>query len=187
MTKQATAENPMKEGSILNTDGSNGYSLREAKIWLEERVNAEGAICPCCNQFAKIYKRTINSSMAYALILIERQFAKGQDLEPEGWLHVPTFLTRVKAGVAGRGGDWAKLVYWGILEKRVALRDDGSARVGHYKLPPLGVEFVHGKTSVPKFAHVYNGKALKLSGKDIFIQEALSKSNKFNYNELMQR
>ena len=166
--------------------GAAGVNLSEARAWLKTQIDA-GAICPCCTRFAKVYKRTITSAMAYALILIERHFAAGKPLEPGGWLHVPTFLSQAKAGVSGRGGDWAKLIYWGLLEKRIGIRGDKSYRVGHYKLLPLTAKFVHGKIRVPKFAYVYNRIAFQMSKDTLSMEEAVEETNRFNYAALMRR
>jgi hypothetical protein len=42
-------------------------TLAEAQDWLRERL-PDGAKCPCCTQFAKVYRRKINSAMAWQLI-----------------------------------------------------------------------------------------------------------------------
>ena len=34
-------------------------TLDEAKAWLRDQVD-DGAHCPCCGQFAKVYKRRIH-------------------------------------------------------------------------------------------------------------------------------
>ena len=40
------------------SEDDNSMTLTEAKQWLKERLD-EGTRCPCCNQYAKIYKRKI--------------------------------------------------------------------------------------------------------------------------------
>jgi hypothetical protein len=150
-------------------------SLTEAKAWLRDRLD-DGAECPCCTQYAKVYRRHLNSAMAYALLLISKHFRKN-----EAWLHVPTFLNG--QGVVARGGDFAKLVHWGLLEAQQGERDDGSSRVGYYVITPKGIAFVENRVRVPKFIRIYDGKPMKPSEERVNIIECLGKH--FDYEELM--
>ena len=156
-------------------------TIAQGQDWLRPRLTV-GAICPLCHQFAKIYKRKLSSSMAYALILIYRAFRNGPDV----WLHVPEYLSRNSLfGVVVRGGDWAKLVHWGlIVSKGDEVRDDKSPRTGLYKITDLGRAFVEGRVSVPRYAYIYNEQCLRMSDETLVtIQQALG--DRFNYAELM--
>ena len=165
-------------------------SLSDAKKWVERfRENApasaggSGVNCPCCGQLAKVYPRTITSSMAYVLILLERHFRKF----PKDWLHVPSYLTKTcKIGSAVRGGDWAKLVHWDLIVKKPELREDKSRRNGKYKLGPKAVSFVRGRLELPRYAYIYNGALLRMSEEKITIHDALKRSNRFDYAALMR-
>lgn len=158
-------------------------TLAEAKDWLRRRVD-EGATCPCCHQFAKVYRRTMTASMAYALVLIYRHFTAAGPFAT--WLHVPTYLSNVAQwSVTVRGGDWAKLVHWGLIEeRRDELREDGSSRTGWYRITSDGKLFVQRKLKVKKYVHIYDGQKLPREvPEEIDIADALRK--KFNYEELM--
>ncbi len=154
-------------------------SLADAAAWVLEQ-HKKGAVCPCCDQLAKRYKRKLNSSMAYALLLIYRHFKTHTD-----WLHVPEYLEEVcNTGPTKRGGDWAKMVHWGlIVGKDDETRTDGSKRTGFYKITQKGIDFVRGRIRVPKYAHLYAAKCIALSPDDTSISEALG--SRFNYSELM--
>ena len=162
-------------------------SLSDAKKWVERfrehPRTSEGVNCPCCGQLAKVYPRTITSSMAYVLILLERHFRKF----PKDWLHVPSYLTKTcKIGSAVRGGDWAKLVHWDLIVKKPELREDKSRRNGKYKLGPKAVSFVRGRLELPRYAYIYNGTLLRMSEEKITIHDALKRSNRFDYAALMR-
>lgn len=174
-------------------DGNDGFKRTEfgwaldavtlcyARQWLTAHVQ-DGASCPCCTQFAKVYARTITSSMAYALVMIyKRPIMEGES----EYFHVPDYLSRVcKLGPTTRGGDWAKLVAWGLLEEREGVRDDGSSRTGFYRITDLGKSVARGEATVPKYALIYNGTLLRLDNtKSVTISDALGK--KFDYAELM--
>lgn len=163
------------------------YTLDEARAWLQANLR-EGETCPCCGQFAKIYKRPLNASMALALILMEKRFRTD-----DSWLHVPSFLAdgnlspKMKAAIRG---DWAKLKYWGLLEESPLERPDGSDRAGFYKITNLGRDFVGARVSVAKYVFLYNQTLLGLSDGNYapaeltWIVDALGE--KFNYAELME-
>jgi len=82
-----------------------------------------------------------------------------------------------------RSGDFPYLVHYGLLEKMVGERVDGSKRNGFYKLTEKGRQFVLKQITVPKTFIIYNGKCEGFEGREIGIEEALGK--KFDYRELM--
>lgn len=147
-------------------------SLYEAREWLEERLE-EGASCPCCNQFAKIYKRKIHSTMARDLIRLYR-------VARMDWAHVSTAISREVRGI--HLGDFAKLSYWGLVEEEAVLRDDGG-RAGWWRVTETGRAYVYGMLKVPKYALVYDGDCLRLDGPEVRIHDALG--DRFDYKELM--
>jgi len=156
-------------------------SVADAKAWLRNNVN-KGAYCPCCTQLAKVYKRKLNSSMAFVLLLVHRY--EGSD-----WLHVPSYInTQVHhPGVAAAvRGDWAKLTHWGLLEEQPNQeRADGSTRVGNYRITANGRAFAQNRIRVPRHIWIYDGHALnRTDGATVSIVEALGDT--FNYAELMR-
>jgi hypothetical protein len=98
---------------------------------------------------------------------------------------VPDYLSEVATeGAIVRGGDWAKLTHWKLIEaKPDETRKDGSRRVGLYKITPRGVDFVERRVEVPKYAYIYAQHLIGLSEKMTTIDDALH--DRFNYGELM--
>jgi hypothetical protein len=143
--------------------------LHEVRDWLRERVK-HGAECPCCAQYAKVYRRKINASMAVGLIRMYR-------MADTDWVHVPDLNLP--------GGDLLKTRYWGLIESHpeITEREDGSKRVGIWRLTGIGERFVLGGFAVPKYAHIYANRALNYSGPPVSIREALG--DRFDYRELM--
>lgn len=156
-------------------------TLAEAQFWLRRGVVGDGVECPCCNQFAKVYRRSISGSMALVLCLLEKH-TRGYD----GFIHVPRFLQRANVGAAIRGGDWAKLAYWRLLEQDVDEREDGSSRVGLWRTTPLGIAFARYQAVVPKYVWTYAGRVLeeRTTEERISVKDALG--TQFNYAELMK-
>lgn len=149
-------------------------TLKEAKEYLKSNIG-EGTKCPCCGQFVKLYTRKLNSSMAYALILIYKS-------PFQGFFHVEDYLKSINCPSSIRG-DFAKLRWWNLIEQFKGEREDGSKRVGHYRITTLGKNFTRGFCTVKESIRLYNQGFYGFSGNEIDIKRALK--NKFNYNELM--
>jgi len=173
----ATARAPFARDADPLSEGDCSETLEDAKAWLRARFE-EGARCPCCDQFVKLYKRKLNSTMARALILVYHYFERP---DADEWLHVPSYLNWTQAL-----GDAAKLHRWALIEPKGGIRDDGSTKVGYYRITDLGRRFVRGEASVPKYVYLYNQKVVNRSDADTTrttITEALG--DRFDYAELM--
>ena len=163
----------------------NRTTLAAAKQWLRARFG-KGASCPCCNQFVKLYKRPLNKSMAYVLLLMECYFSG--DVVDE-WLHVPSYISEMVAdhpqrAAVIRGGDWAKLKLWGLIEEKPDVRKDGSSRVGYWKMTSLGRQFARKQVKVARHVFIYNGEPLQRVVEEmITIDDALG--TEFSYDEIM--
>ena len=149
-----------------------------AELW--EHAAEAGAHCPCCRQFAKVYRRAMTGSMAHAACLIARYF---QQDRAEPWLHVPTYLSSLHQGAMVRGGDWAKLRYWSIIEQQPGVRADGSCRTGFYRMTAFGFQFVKNEVTVSRRVLIYNDSLLGFDGRQVTCRECLG--NKFNFTGLM--
>lgn len=152
-------------------------TLEEAKKFLRSNFE-EGAKCPCCGQFVKLYKRKITSSMAYGLIVINRL------KEPGEIFHLNKFFKELPNVPAAIHGDMPKLRLWGLLSDIEKELDDGNPNCGLYTLTPEGRAFVMGAISVPKYCFMYNNKVTAKSEELTTIREALG--DQFNYSELME-
>jgi hypothetical protein len=152
-------------------------TVEEAKVWLRGNFD-KGACCPVCRQFVKLYRRKLNSAMAYSLILVDRYFRKP---DAEEWLHTPTYMRSMKA----RDRDMGYLKYWELIEEKPAKRDDGGKHAGYYKITDLGKEFVARRARVKKYLFLYNGELVsRPDERSVDIVEALG--SRFNYQELME-
>lgn len=158
----------MRTGPVPNPIGL-WATIREAAAWVKARL-LDGTDCPVCGQRAQLYQRTITSTMARALILMWRE--AGID-----WVHLPSVVGALRA-------DEAKLVHWGLIEEEKTLRADGG-RAGVWRLTDLGVQFVQGDATVPKYAFIFNKRCLGHEGPEVTIGECLGE--KFRLDELLGR
>lgn len=144
-------------------------TLVQARADLMSKLD-EGAKCPCCDQHAQRYRRHINAGMARALILMSRSAG------PNGLVDIKTLDVR--------GGDYAKLRYWGLI---ASAKDPGErlgARSGLWRVTDHGHRFVQGTLGVMDTALVYADECLRLTGKPMTIRDALG--TKFDYDKLME-
>lgn len=153
----------------MKTQFSTQATLGQLKQWLRQHASA-GAECPVCEQHVQVYRRKINSGMARSLIRMYQ-------VAGTNWVHVPT-------QIGARSREEGKLAYWGLVEEEKAVRPDGG-RTGYWRVTALGELFVtNPSVTVPKYARVYNGRALSLDNLEkVTIKDALG--TKFNYNDLM--
>lgn len=132
----------------------------------------DGVVCPCCDRFAKKYKRTINSGESRILIWLFN------NTSPEKWIHVnsnaPKFILR--------SNEISRLKVWGLAQEKT--NDMPSQRnSGFYKITNKGIAFVLMKIKIPKYYWTYNNEVLGFSEEHIAIDDSLK--IKFNYQELM--
>lgn len=150
-------------------------TLSEAREWLRGRLD-HGAACPCCTQFAKVYRRRLNHVPAAALLALYRDARRD-------WAHLPTVVKRRLPGVAHQGGYSVLTAHWGLIEEEVEiLRDDGG-RSGYWRVTGRGEMFVHCEITVPKYARIYDGRCLGCEGDRVSIIDALGA--RFDYTALM--
>jgi hypothetical protein len=149
-------------------------SLADATRWLREQVD-DGARCPCCTQFAKVYRRKIHSTMARELI----HFYRRARFE---WFDLPLLSGEVSGKRRAYTGDSAKLRYWGLMVEADVEREDGGP-AGWWRVTERGAKFVRHDLAVPKYAHIYDSRLLGLHGEPVTVVDALG--DKFDYRELM--
>lgn len=138
------------------------------RTYVFERIE-EGVHCPACTQLAKVYRRQIYAGMARSLILMYR--------------HGGTDWVEVSKVTGSKGGDYAKLAHWGLIEDSKLVRKDGG-KTGWWRVTPAGQLFVLGKVKVLKYALIYDDHLRGHEGEPVGIQDCLSK--KFDYDELMR-
>jgi len=149
-----------------------GMPLGEARALLGEQAE-DGVECPCCGQFAKVYKRKINSGMAWSLIWLVREH-----LETKDWVDVQKQAPRFV--MANR--EMGKLIHWGLA---VTKSHDGTRKKnsGLWRPTEKGIDFVFDEVTVPTRVHLYNNTVVGSDDELMSIRDALG--DKFDYRELM--
>ena len=151
-------------------------TISEAKTWLRERLK-EGARCPVCKQFAKMYERKLYSSQAAALIYLYKNFDR------EEFVHKTDLLKSKNLRGTFGGGDFAKLAYWGLIEEKPNEEDPEKRSSGYWRITPEGERIVEGKIRVRSHVKIYDSRFFGFTGDEVSIQDCLGK--KFSYSELI--
>lgn len=128
--------------------------------------------CPVCDHAHRVYKRKLNSGMAAKLIEIYKLGGA------KHWVNVADIFP----GVTHRGGEWALLRHWKVLEPRDVRTAVENAH-GDWRITVLGRLFVQNRARVPRYVYVFEGEKIGASSERTTIKEALGDG--FNYLELM--
>lgn len=161
-----------KDKNTLDMFGGE-HAMAQARRETMDKAKQKGTECPCCGQFVKVYRRTINSTMA-------RQLITAHGMHAEGWFHTRDVVLADSAGA----GDFSKLECWGLIYRQPHVQgEEGKRTSGMWKITDKGRDFIAGRVTVPQYAYIYNGNLLELGGVDIHIEHALGK--KFDYREIM--
>ena len=113
-----------------------GSTIKEGRDWYNIVVY-EGCSCPICKRFCKKYGRRLNGGMACAL-------TKVYATKKHDWVHFENFAKNSDLPQPFRG-DFTKLRWWGLIEKMIGRREDGSSRVGYWRVTKKGADFVKNK------------------------------------------
>lgn len=157
------------------------WELGRAGDTFKKELREQGeAICSCCGRMAKVYKRTITSSMAQSLIRLHKM---SDCFDPKPYVHI----RNITLGDSRLAADFAKLRYWSLITEKEKDPEQTETRTsGLWQITPRGIAFVRGEIPVSRYAVVYEGRCLGFEGETAWkIRDALGE--RFNYEELMRR
>lgn len=141
-------------------------TVEEAKQFVHENRD-DGVVCPCCEQYAKTYKRNINAEMTRFLAHLVTLYEETQD-----WVH----LEQLKDDMVYWGTNGTLLLHWDFIEAE-------SRKSGRWKPTTAGILFAKGITDAPKYVVLYNNEVLRFS--DERVKFADCQKAKFSLPEVM--
>lgn len=148
-------------------------SLKQAREFLQNALD-DGVVCPCCDKFAKRYRRKLNSGVAAWLLVLVRLHRDTGD-----WVHTRDVIRdgifRLSSA-HGSGQAQSLLPHWGLVK-------GGSKGTGLWIPTDKGLEFALNKITVQRRVVTYNNICEGFDGDQISIHDALG--DKFDYDELM--
>jgi hypothetical protein len=97
--------------------------LKDARdLFFKEIETPAGTTCPCCDRYAKLYKRKLNTGMVRTLVWLYMRNAK---FGAYAWIDVPRTAPRRTLNSAETG----KLAHWGLAEVDASFRGASGSRV----------------------------------------------------------
>jgi len=149
-------------------------TLSVARDWLQDNLN-DGVRCPCCDKFARRYRRKFNATMSRSLIWLVREWqASG-----ETWVDVPKIAPRTIV----RSNQLPTIRWWGMAERPVNTDNPDLKHSGLWRPTEKGVSFALRQIKVPSTAITYDGNVESLEGDLVSIEDSLGV--KFCYADLM--
>jgi len=143
-------------------------SLHEAKQFVRDhRGDKNGCICPCCEQKAMQWKKSLISTAVASLVKLVRVY-KGDHI------HLDEF------NVVAKDRNFSQLKLWDLVR---TLPSDEKRSSGMWAPTKLGVDFAKGRVNIPKYVITYNNVRIGYDKPLVGVKEILE--NKFNYYELL--
>jgi hypothetical protein len=150
-------------GSRLILPAHGGLSLAQAQEELRAKVQG-GTTCPGCGQHAQVYRRRLNSGMAFALVLLASEARK----QPQEAYHVRNLLLRH----GFHTGDYCYLVHWNVLSRRKPQGEE-QYPTGFFRLTSKGRAFALGQRELPSAVWLYGEQVLGFSPERVGVERAL--------------
>tara|TARA_Y100000310_G_C20386905_1_gene670870 strand:+ start:274 stop:735 length:462 start_codon:yes stop_codon:yes gene_type:complete len=148
--------------------------LSEARKELRDNLD-DGIRCPCCDKYARRYRRRFNSTMARSLIWLVRA-----SKNPPMFVDVPKYGPRELV----RSNQLPTVRWWGMVEREESGNPD-LKHSGLWRPTIAGISFAMCERMVESTAVTYDGELEALEGELISIDDALGK--KFSYAEIMSQ
>lgn len=135
-----------------------GTTVHQAQAVISQ-LAGDGSDCPCCGQRVQLYGRVITSAMAHWLVVLWLRWQEKVKKAPptkkgDCWVQIKEIK-----GV--RGGDYAKLKLWELVEARPKDPADPDQRnSGYWRPTKKGQDFVIRAIQVPRKLWLYNSKVV---------------------------
>jgi transcriptional regulator with XRE-family HTH domain len=126
-------------------DGAERTTVAEAKAMVQRLLGA-GVDCPCCGRLAKEQRRTLTPPMCQFMQWLVDEY-RGE----------PVLITPWVKQESQHGGDYAKVVHWGLAERR-----RGKAPL--WTPTDKGRKFTRNQVKVRRFAVVWRNEVLRHEG-----------------------
>ena len=138
----------------------------------------DGSWCPCCDQWAKRYRRALNGTMVRSLIWLVGEHQRSAAHGGDRWIDVPA----VGPKWVTTTNQHATLRWWDLAE-RLPSKAPAKKHSGVWRPTALGVRFAHGETLVPSHVIHYNNEVVGRSETWVSVRQALGV--KFDYEATM--
>ena len=140
--------------------------LEIARETWRNAIEGDGAYCPCCDKWGKVYKMKLSQHLALCL----RWIATHGD--EDGWVDVqnsaPRWILKSKT--------YNLLVHWGLIQGR-------DKRSGVWRATPRGRDFINANCTMPAAVYIYNNQVWGVDATQTSFRGCFGKH--FNFDEMM--
>lgn len=143
-------------------------------VWQKVMLEGKSVKCPCCQRKLQVYKRPLNTGMAYSLLWMH---LKSGDQYP--WIDVP----KVAPVEIIKDRQFDKLEKWAFVKRKIRQGNQGKI-AGLWCITEQGKAFAEGRLKAPSYAYIYLGEVLRFGEVKIDIVDALRP--RYDYAQLMQ-
>lgn len=153
----------MEQFDMFENEGN--FLAKMRSNW-NKAIEGDGAHCPCCGKWGKVYKIKLSQHLALCLRWI------AVHAEEDGWVDVqnkaPRWMLKSKT--------YALLEHWKMVESK-------SYRSGVWRATQDGLDFVAGHTSESSAVFIYDNKIWGFDSEETSFRGCFGKH--FDFDEMM--
>jgi len=174
--KALTDEDVAKADVVIDW-GETNKSILQARARFFAAL-PDGAVCPVCDRYGKVYTRKLNSGMAATLCWMVQHYL---ELGSPEWIDVPREAPRFVL----KNRELGRLVHWNLAIPKRNDDDKTKKENGLWMPTTLGIGFATREVMVPKEVKIWKNEKVWESKEMVDVLGALN--DKFDYSELMRR
>lgn len=147
--------------------GDEGAWLAKMRHNWNKSIEGEGAFCPCCGGWGKVYKRVLSQHLALCLRWIAVH-GEGDDSWVDVQNRAPRWMLKSKT--------YPLLEHWGLIESQ-------AKRSGVWRATPKGQDFIGGSVAMPSAVHIYGNEVWGFEAEEVSFRGCFGKH--FDFDEMM--
>ena len=147
--------------------GDEGAWLAKMRNDWNKSIEADGAFCPCCGKWGKVYKIKLSQHLALCLRWIAVH-GEGDDSWVDVQNKAPRWMLKSKT--------YNLLEHWGLIEGK-------ATRSGIWRATLKGWDFINGLSMMPAAVYIYDNKVWGFDEEETSFAGCFGKH--FDFDEMM--
>lgn len=162
----------------MNLDHSDFEYNEQHMDFFRQLKTSDGFNCPCCTRWAKMYSMPVHRNMCRKLFACAKlNYTRG--------IEYATMFQIFEADPCPTlsMGNFTYLRFWGLVITKPAALLKADEKVDGWRVTQLGLDFINGRTEIPKHALIFGNRCFGFSDKKTSFKEAAK--HDFNLAELL--